>query len=571
MTTPARSREPHVGEDEPRTPTHSLPSYHEPTPETHRRLSREEEAELALKRTRFSRGSRWFLIAMFLVTLALVPAIQLLDDLASDRGAQGSVGAQLAKLLPTRSRLLPPGAKIKAAEKAIERESVVSNWLLPRVQSVLTGVLGAGNEQVYVGRDGWLFYRPDVEYVTGAPFLDPERIRHLARSDRHADSIPAILGFRDQLAARGIELIIVPAPSKLTIEGEMLSRAVPNSITQNSSFPAWKSRLETARVKVFDPAPLLAERKKASGGAHQYLATDSHWRPEAMELTADRLAQLIGAPAAKSGPAEERSREINALGDIAAMLKLPKNQAIFRPETVTIHEIDSGGVPWRARKEGDILLLGDSFTNIYSLSALGWGESAGFAEHLSRALGGRPLDCLVRNSDGAFATREMLQRELARGRDRLAGKRFVVWEFAARELTIGDWKLLPLKLNPPAAAHFFAPKSREEIVVSGTVESVSPVPRPGSVPYQDHILSLHLVDVVGVPGTNADGAEALVYAWSMQNNVWTSAARLQPGDRVTLRLRAWGDVSADLEKFNRSEIDDPAVQLEEPAWGEIVP
>ncbi|MDQ6809265.1 MAG: hypothetical protein M3Z64_07555 [Verrucomicrobiota bacterium] len=571
MTTPARSREPRVGQDEPRTPTHSLPSYHEPTPETHRRLSREEEAELALTRTRFSRGSRWFLIAMFLVTLALVPTIQFLHDLARDGGAHRGVAAELANLLPTRSRVLPPAAKIKAAEKAIERESVVSNWLLPRVQSVLTGVLGVGNEQVYIGRDGWLFYRPDVEYVTGAPFLDSERIRHLARSGRHADSIPAILDFREQLGARGIELIIVPAPSKLTIEGEMLSRDAPSSIAQNSSFAEWKSRLESAGVKVFDPAPLLAERKKASGGAHQYLATDSHWRPEAMELVADRLAQLI-SPLATGEQGETRSRQINTLGDIAAMLKLPKNHAIFRPETVTIHEVASGGgMSWRARKESDILLLGDSFTNIYSLGALGWGESAGFAEHLSRALGGRPLDCLVRNSDGAFATREMLQRELARGRDRLAGKRYVVWEFAARELAFGDWKVLPLKLNPPAVAQFFAPKAREVIVVSGTVESVSPVPRPESVPYQDHILSLHLVDLAGVPGIKAGSAEALVYSWSMRDNVWTPAARLQPGDRVTLRLQAWSDVSAELEKFNRSEIDDPAVQLEEPSWGEIVP
>ena len=37
----------------------------------------------------------------------------------------------------------------------------------------MTGWLGAGNERVYPGRDGWLFYRPDVEYLTGPGFLDP--------------------------------------------------------------------------------------------------------------------------------------------------------------------------------------------------------------------------------------------------------------------------------------------------------------------------------------------------------------------------------------------------------------
>ncbi len=66
-----------------------------------------------------------------------------------------------------------------------------------------------------------------------------------------------------------------------------------------------------------------------------------------------------------------------------------------------------------------------------------------------------------------------------------------------------------------------------------------------------------------------EALESLVYLESMRDNVLTAAARLRPGDRVRLRLRAWADVSERYEKINRSEIDDPAVQLEEPCWGEI--
>ena len=147
------------------------------------------------------------------------------------------------------------------------------------------------------------------------------------------------------------------------------------------------------------------------------------------------------------------------------MLRLPPSQNLYRPEKVTIHEVLSGNAIWRPSKDADILLLGDSFSNIFSLDALGWGESAGFAEHLSRALGGRPLDCILRNSDAAFATREMLSRDLARGRDRLAGKKLVIWEFAARELAFGDWKMIEMKLGQPAPARFFVPKPGEEVVV----------------------------------------------------------------------------------------------------------
>ena len=171
------------------------------------------------------------------------------------------------------------------------------------------------------------------------------------------------------------------------------------------------------------------------------------------------------------------------------MLKLPESARAYPPQTVTIHEVTADDTPWRPSKEAPILLLGDSFSNIFSLSALGWGESAGLAEHLSHALG-RPLDCILRNSDAAFATREILSHELARGRDRLAGKKLVIWEFAARELAFGDWKMLSIKLGQPGPANFFVPKPGAAVTASGNVEAISNVPRPGSVPYKDHILAL---------------------------------------------------------------------------------
>jgi alginate O-acetyltransferase complex protein AlgJ len=573
-----------VGGEEPRKPTHSLPRYSEPTPETHRKLSREEEAELALKHTVYTPGTRWLLIALFLLTIISVPAIQLAVELRSPRPSGGLPTFDLYKAYPAWAKiravrsaadawhLLPRGADLKAAEKEIEAESVVSAWLLPRVQSVLTGKLRAGNEQVYLGRESWLFYRPDVDYITGPPFLDPSGLRHRAHVDLvQPDPVKAIVDFRNQLTARGIDLIAMPVPMKPGIDANRLStRAAENAPLHNASFAEFKGRLENAGVRVFDPAPFLMQRKTALSGAPLYLETDTHWRPETVEHVAETLATMIPPSASTPrAPFQLAEKEVSGLGDIARMLRLPPEQNLYRPEKVTIHEVLPGNTIWRSSTDADILLLGDSFSNIFSLDALGWGESAGFAEHLSRALGGRPLDCILRNSDAAFATREMLSRDLARGRDRLAGKKLVVWEFAARELAFGDWKMIEMKLGQPAPARFFVPKAGEEVVVTGTIEAISTVPRPGTVPYQDHILALHLTDLAmeGHPANEA--LESLVYLESMRDNVLTAAARLRPGDRVKLRLRAWTDVSDRYEKINRSEIDDPSVQLEEPCWGEL--
>src|SRR5436190_7907935 len=186
MTTPNEPDIP-VGHDEPLKPAHSLPRYSEPTPETHRKVSREEEAELALKNSVFAGPSRTVLIVLFLVTILSVPAIQFACEMRTG-GTEPRLGTfNVYKAYPAWEkirtvrgprdlwRLLPRGSELKTAEKELETESVVSEWLLPRVQFVLLK-LGAGNEQVYLGRDRlhrWLFSRPDVDYVTGPPLLQP--------------------------------------------------------------------------------------------------------------------------------------------------------------------------------------------------------------------------------------------------------------------------------------------------------------------------------------------------------------------------------------------------------------
>lgn len=576
--------DPVVGGEEPRKPQYSLPRYRDPTPETHKKVSREEEAELALKNTVYTPGARWLLIALFLLTIFLVPAIQFAVELNSPRSSGGLPTLGVYKTLPSWAKiravrsvvdvwhLLPRAADLKAAEKAIENESVVSAWLQPRIQFLLTGKLGVGNEQVYLGREGWLFYRPDVDYLTEPPFLDPSRMRHRTHADRvQPDPVKAIVDFRNQLAARGIDLIAMPVPVKPGIDANKLSpRAEEFAPLHNASYLEFKARLEKEGVRVFDPSALLIQRKMAGNRSPLYLKSDTHWRPETMEFVAENLAAFIhAAPSVQRPELQITGTEVSAVGDIARMLRLPPSQDLYRPEKVAIHEVLSGSTVWRPSKEAEILLLGDSFSNIFSLQALGWGESAGFAEHLSRALGDRPLDCILRNSDAAFATREILSRDLARGRDRLAGKKLVIWEFAARELAFGDWKLLEMKLAQPVAAKFFVPKIGESVTASGTIESISTVPRPGSVPYREHVLSLHLTDLTIAGREETAGLEALVYAESMRDNSLTAAARFRPGDRVTLRLRPWTDVADKYEKINRSEIDDPAVQLEEPCWGEV--
>lgn len=552
------------------------------------KVTREEQAVHELGNTEFATGTRVVLVVFFLAVIGFVPLAQfcaavrqperitrfsaglcaLVPDWAQVKAANGVVSAV---------KLLPPSSQIKRVEDDWEQDSVVGEVLLPRVQSLMLA-LGQGNEKAYLGRDGWLFYRADFDYVTGRAFLDPMVLKRRATTDGNLkapqpDPITAIVQFRDQLAARGIALIVMPVPVKPSVYPEFLSRryAGQSLVVQNPSFADFKQQLAQAGVAVFDPAALLAEAKARTPELPLYLKTDTHWTPPAMELTAATLAgfarQTVTLPASQPGRLTTVEKTVEAPGDVALMLKLPAGQKVFPPEKVRVLQVLDGNRFWRPAADAGVLFLGDSFANIYSLEAMGWGEAAGFVEHLSLALG-LPVDAICRNDAGSHATREMLAKELQRGQDRLAGKKLVIWEFAARELACGDWKKLSMTPGEKRDGGMYVPAAGKTVEIRGVVCAASPAPRPGSVPYKDHIVMVHLAEIESTDDPAAEGKEAVAFVWSMRDNVATAASRYRPGDAVRLRLRPWAEVAEKYEAINRSELEDGEFLLAEPAWGQ---
>ena len=497
------------------------------------RLSREEIAKIEIGHTEVTRAQQLALTIFFLAAIVVYPVCQFCSHQPfadwSDRG----------ELL----------ASIKAYETTIEDNSLLRKWLLAPAQRFLTAVFRTGNEKVIVGKDGWLFFSGDYEYLVNPGFLDAGVLAKRAQKGVQPDPVKAITDFGRQLESRGIRLIVLPVPVKPMIYADKLgANEFP---LQNPSFAEFKKRLESAGVTVVDLAQEFSALRKR--GVEPYLKTDTHWTPEAMEVAALVTARAVDASAAK--PRAAAHHQVTNLGDIAAMLKLPGCEKYFHAETVKVADYDR-----RPRNDGEVLLLGDSFANIYTLKALNWGENGGFAEALGACLG-RPVDALLRNDAGAFATRQLLANELKRGRDRLAGQKVVVYEFAIRELVNGDWKMLDLTPGKAPESRFL--KVASPVVVTATVLNASAVPRPNSAPYKDHVMSLHLGDIDG-------GGQVVVYAVSMRDNVWTDAARLRTGDTVKIRLEPWEKREVEFGSWNRSEFDDENLLLAEPVYGEIV-
>jgi alginate O-acetyltransferase complex protein AlgJ len=403
---------------------------------------REQEAYDEVARTRIAPALASSILAGFLVLLAAGPILEILA-VAQGRSLvwRPLAGPRAAGLAAALDALR---GSIAELELRFDERSELVRRVRPWVQAALLRVGRYGNERAYAGRGGWLVFRPDFDHLTSAR-TGPEF---------EGDPVRAIVDFRDQLAERGIGLLLLPAPVKPSIHVETLAREldVPAPIAP----PGQRGVIEAvaaAGVEIVDPATSL--HRTAAAGAPTYLVADTHWRPQAVDVVAREVAVALRAsselPVGDPNLLGEDPQTIDGLGDTAVLLDLPRRVARRLYQRIeTRRVVARDGAPWRPTRGAPVLLLGDSFSAVFSEPDLGWGSGAGLAERLSLELG-LPVDRIVRNAGGASATRQALVDELTRDARRLDGVRVVVWEFAARELSQGAWRLVRLPASSSVA------------------------------------------------------------------------------------------------------------------------
>jgi SGNH hydrolase-like domain, acetyltransferase AlgX len=360
-----------------------------------------------------------FIIVVFLAMLAAPP---LLQTVAEARRGERPQAMQLFTQRPTPESL-------RIYDKSLEDSSVTVRTLRPWMQAAQYFVLGEAGEKALVGRDGWLFYQPGVAFLTQ---------RAQSRDSTPHDALAAVLHFRDQLAARGIRLTIMPAPNKESVYPEKLTRfASPPARVISHETRAFLSQCETEGVEVVDLFTLYRE--------------DSHWSPAGMERAARAVAdRLLTRGWLKPGPVNYdcRPAPVQRLGDIARMSRSPEIEKRMKPDSAACTQVihrDTAEL-YDDDPASEVLVLGDSFLRIYQQDDPG---SAGFVAHLARALG-RPLASII--NDGGAST--LVRQELFRRPQLLANKKVVVWEFVERDLRLGTegWQLITIGVPPPGNA-----------------------------------------------------------------------------------------------------------------------
>ena len=377
---------------------------------------------------------------------------------------------------------------LRAFEKKVEDENALVLAVRPRYQLAVWNIFNDPGEKVVLGsgEGRWLFYRQDVEFLVQPSPLD-------VRSAKLDNPIKAIEKFRDQLKAKGVELLVVVTPGKPSIYPERLTG---NASTVMATESHGKKILDSLAKLGFNTVdlytPLLAAKKDDASLGPLYLNDDTHWTPRGAELAAAEIAAAVKRldSDGKINLTELRQKHADGsypmsfvakdsvadrMGDVGEMSGLNKF-GVFKTQRVTGHVVmqqninsladsicidsaykecknnsntlclwtsltacgfkyDTTVTPFKDDfRKAQILILGDSFSRIYQTDSP---VNAGWIAHFAKNMN-RPVASIV--SDGGAST--LVREKLARKAGVLKGKKLLIWEFVERDLRFGaeGWK-----------------------------------------------------------------------------------------------------------------------------------
>ncbi|NIA13365.1 MAG: hypothetical protein GWP08_04735 [Nitrospiraceae bacterium] len=374
------------------------------------------------------RGKNLFLIGAFAV---IISGVGLTQALVEARRGERPQFTDLFLHAPSEEHL-------RGFEEDLEDASCFTEYLRPAMQYAQFAALGNTGDYALMGRDGWLFYKNGVQFL-----IEPW--------DGNAAVADVIVSFRERLAGRGIELLVVPAPGKASVYPDRLTaRARAGGGVVYAHSRQLMGQLKARGVAMVDLFEVF-DRARAEEGDEPdlYLQRDTHWSPAGMRLAAEAVAARLielGWVARGDAAYDLRPASIERRGDIVHMMRSPRIEARFERQRVDCAQVvtKGEGLLYADDPQSEVLVLGDSFLRIYQADEP---ESAGFIAHLARELG-MSLASIV--NDGGAST--LVRQELARKPELLSGKKVVVWEFVERDIRFGaeGWQDVALPELPAA-------------------------------------------------------------------------------------------------------------------------
>lgn len=183
------------------------------------------------------------------------------------------------------------------ADRFAFRQELATAWAGVNAKLFGTSV----EEQVVLGRDGWLYFSDTLPDYMGQGMSDTQ-LRYLAND---------LALMQEYLEAQGKRFVFTVAPNKNSIYPEYMPGYIENRHGESSA-ARMGAYLDAAGVNYLDLFDILGSEENL------YYRTDTHWNSRGAALAADGLLKLLdrsGAYSASAFAAEEEHR-----GDLYEML-----------------------------------------------------------------------------------------------------------------------------------------------------------------------------------------------------------------------------------------------------------
>lgn len=297
----------------------------------------------------------------------------------------------------------------------------------PKGQSAVSGAVSP-----------WKFVIKELSHLSKGDLAQASDITQL--NIEGTDPLPVIQEYASALKVLGVDLLLVPVPTKASIYPEKLASDL--SPADAPSQKAFLDKIASTGIQVTDLETLFRQHRVAHPDEALFCATDSHWSPLGAELAAKavatHLASLPAISAEKKTPFTTGTPEaLQFHGDLLT----DSEKASTPPESLPISKVNpatSGPSP--------VLVIGDSHCQVFRTGGPMLATDAGFIDHLAAALS-LPIEDISSQASGADQPRADIARRTVKEPDFWSSRKVVVWLFTSREFTQGKWRTIPTQVK----------------------------------------------------------------------------------------------------------------------------
>ncbi len=299
-------------------------------------------------------------------------------------------------------------------EKQLEQKMPQREQLIAGANSARYLLLNGANDQVRIGKDGWLFLTEELQYDVMAESNMARRLELLGQTSR-------------ALQANGVHLLVAMVPDKARV----YARYLPSGEYPRYNAQRYQSALKGLQTQGVDVVDLMSSLMAAAQSQAVYYRSDTHWNQAGARVAAQAVAAhlrlgRIQLPESAFAVTQE-ALPVERAGDLIRLMGLEKMPNRLRPQP----DQEAPQAFTTISKDEPVSLFGGSTVAVV-LTGTSYSLRGNFHGHLQYELSSKVLNAAKDGGGFLQATGDYLKDEAFKTEP----AQLMVWELPERFLTL---------------------------------------------------------------------------------------------------------------------------------------